>query len=262
MKENSIYETLRDTKNRLAYRRHHDVSYSSHYHFVIELFVLLKGEYEVYLNGETFKISTPPRAILSDSFDVHGYKKLSDDADCMILLIPSNNSIDYRASMTGKRLKSNILTNEEAVLEIARLLETIDKTDDNYLKNCYVNAILRIFTIHCGTVERKENTQFNTLRNILIYINENFRKDITLHSIASEFNYSESHLSRIFHSVFSCSINTYINKLRIEYINQHKHSSNKKILDLIYDAGFQSPQSYYRNLKKSDDTFNHILDED
>ena len=250
MKEKNIYEISRDTDNELEYRRYNDMSYFPHYHFVIELFIILKGEYEIFLNGKTFKLSTPPRAILVDSFDIHGYKKLSEDSDCIILLIPSNNFIDYRTFMTGKQLKSNVLSDEEAIFEIVRLYEAMANTDDSYLKNCYINAILRIFTLTCGTVEKQENTQFNVLKNILVYINENFRDNITLHSIAHKFNYSDSHLSRIFHSVFSCSISTYINQLRIEYVNQHKSSSDKTILEIIYDAGFQSPQSYYRNLKK------------
>lgn len=250
---NNVHEAFRDLQNTLIYLRRSNIDCEPHYHFLIELLIIAKGTYEVNNNGENVTIEGPA-AILFDSFTTHGYKQASENADGMFLIIPSTFFNDYRTFMEGYQLKNNIIQNKKIVEQILFLYEAITNTQDDYLTNCFVNAILRLFILEGDTIEREKYSQLNILNDVLLYINKNFQQDISLASISTQFNYSESHLSRIFHSVFPYSINTYINKLRIHYVKLRKNKNNQNMLALIYEAGFKSPQTYYRNVKKLGET--------
>ncbi|MBQ8884905.1 MAG: hypothetical protein IJY62_00805 [Clostridia bacterium] len=251
-----FYEAYRDTENTFQISRRSDYSFNAHFHSCMEIFFLLDGEYLLNINATAFKVKAPA-AIIMDCFDIHSYEKLSPTSDGIVMLIPQKYLIDHLKHKGKSYLNSNIISDASICEDILKLIELLQKNvEDDYLRTCYINAIIRSFTntLHFSVSQKIKNQ--NLIQSILFYIKNNFKNDISLHSIARDFSYSESHLSRLFHSYFPYSISFYINSLRIEYINKEKNAANVKMLDLIYEAGFQSPQAYYRNLKAYNKTFN------
>ncbi|MBQ9756325.1 MAG: helix-turn-helix domain-containing protein, partial [Clostridia bacterium] len=77
---------------------------------------------------------------------------------------------------------------------------------------------------------------------------DNFRSEITLSGLAKEFGYSVEHVSRVFHKYLKTGIPEYVNGLRLNCVEQLvKAHPEKKITEIIFDSGFNSIQSYYRN---------------
>ncbi|MBQ3219170.1 MAG: helix-turn-helix domain-containing protein, partial [Clostridia bacterium] len=58
--------------------------------------------------------------------------------------------------------------------------------------------------------------------------------------------YSDAHISRIFSLYVKKSLPDYVNELRFKEVNRLIENTNGKITDLIFDAGFNSIQTYYR----------------
>jgi methylphosphotriester-DNA--protein-cysteine methyltransferase len=108
----------------------------------------------------------------------------------------------------------------------------------------------RLFNRMEFLVEEHHLNDFDLIKRILSYIENNFKEDISRNSIAKKLGYTESHISRTFHKYIGHSIPHHVNLLRIDYIDrQRKKFKNKNIIDLIMDSGFKSVQSYYRNKK-------------
>ena len=166
-----------------------------------------------------------------------------------MLLIPADYLVEYNALKNGQALKSCITNNESLVNEIYTLATFINAhKEDDLIKKYYTNAILSLLLKELGTTEDLKKQDVTTIKNVLLYIEEHFKENITLESISKHFGYTSCHLSRIFHSYFTMSISRYINTMRIKYI-EGKKDTTKNLLHLIYESGFQSPQTYYRNLK-------------
>ena len=97
------------------------------------------------------------------------------------------------------------------------------------------------------------------MRRVLSYIQENFRGDVSRKRISSELGYSPEHISRVFHTYLGKGLSEYVNELRLSYIDSLIEDGDaRSITELIYDAGFGSQQTYYRERKKAEKKGNQI----
>lgn len=218
-----FYEAYRDTENAFQINRGRDYSFNAHFHSCMEIFVLIQGTYRLYINAEEF-IAEAPAVIVMDCFDIHSYEKISEDADGILMLIPQKFLIDHIKHKGKNFLNSNIITDPLVCKDTVLLVELLQKNiHDDYLHASYINTLIRSLTNVLQFSSSKKIKNQDLIQSILFYIKNNFKEDITLQSIAKEFSYSESHLSRLFHSYFPYSVSFYINTLRIEYINKEKN---------------------------------------
>ena len=96
-------------------------------------------------------------------------------------------------------------------------------------------------------VESRSGDDRVLMRHILIYIQENYRQNLTRASIARALGYTEAHISRVFHRYLQIGISEYINNLRLAYIARLRADGDKRPTgELIFEAGFGSQQTYYR----------------
>ncbi|MBQ8884913.1 MAG: helix-turn-helix transcriptional regulator [Clostridia bacterium] len=245
----AFYEVYRDFDDDITVNSREDFSFPLHFHASVEIFILLKGRYRVTADNRTYEMEENS-VFISDTFCMHSYTKLTESpSESVLMIIPSPYLVDYNAAKNGRALKSCITTNARLVNEIHLLSSFIKEHGANEkIKKNYTNALLLLLLEELDVTNSTQKQDVTIIKNVLLYIEDNFRENITLNSIARHFGYTTCHLSRVFHSYFTVSISRYINNMRIKYIESKKDSCNN-LLSLIYDSGFQSPQTYYRNLK-------------
>ena len=90
----------------------------------------------------------------------------------------------------------------------------------------------------------KKNTTNKRLQDILRYLQENYKKKITLKDIAQYRNLSQSECSRFFKKVTKESLFEYLLKFRIEKSIELLKNTDLTITEIAYETGFTS-QSYY-----------------
>ena len=81
---------------------------------------------------------------------------------------------------------------------------------------------------------------------MLLYVNENFRSEITLDTLASKFGYHKSYVSRYFKQCFQVGFCEYLSAVRLKnamiLMNEQKHS----ITHCAMESGFNSMRTFYR----------------
>lgn len=245
----SFYELYRDSDSALAVTKRSDYSFPPHFHAALEILILLRGKYKISIDSKTF-VAEGKSVIVADSFNIHSFYKLTEEpSETMLMIIPPVYLNEFNKIKNGKILLSNLCKNEQTVDEICSLLNFMNAHESPLMKKAYVNAILSLLTEELGLTESTEEKNLLTIKNVLQYVHEHFKEDLSLESIAAHFGYSPCHLSRLFHSYFQMSISRYVNNQRIEWIENAQKSDNETMTSLIYEAGFKSPQTYYRNLK-------------
>ena len=118
---------------------------------------------------------------------------------------------------------------------------------DLTVQSAVINLILSAVSAKLQIIHEQDDTDRELIIKILDDVNKNFRKDATLKSVSARLGYCTAHLSRTFHKYLKMSLPEYVNNLRLDYVEKHKHDKNVLITELIFDAGFKSIQSYYRN---------------
>lgn len=244
-----FYELYRDSDNELLITSREDYSFPLHFHAAAEIFILLKGKYKVTVDDNTY-VMDERSVFISDSFCMHSYTKLTEEpSQSLMLIIPSSYLLEYNELKNEQSLQSYVSTNQTLFAEICAITEFLKTHKGNKrIETNYVNTLLLLLLEDLGTTPSAKKKDLTTIKNLLFYIENHFRENITLDSISKHFGYSSCHLSRLFHSYFTMSISRYINNMRIRYV-ESKKATTSNLISLIYDAGFQSPQTYYRNLK-------------
>lgn len=237
--------------NRVLFCSDRKYPYPAHFHSNLEMLCVRKGPYAVAINGETFYIDSG-EIVIFDQYDIHEYLgKNTDSNEDRTLVIPQQYLISFNAKRGNKRIVSPIIKNKEACEKVIMIMDTFIAPDLND-EQIVAPAINLILSIILKELQFSDEVMFdaNLLKNILSVIYNNYRNDITLASISKQLGYSQEHISRVFHKHSKLSIRDYINQLRIEYIREQQHLSDKSITELIFDAGFKNPSTYYRQQTK------------
>lgn len=98
------------------------------------------------------------------------------------------------------------------------------------------------------TSDYKENSL--QIDDILLYIRSNYQRPLTLDEIAQRMGYSPTYLSRFFRDKTGDSLFEYLNRLRIGHACLMLKRSNKDILSISIESGFNSLSFFNRAFRK------------
>ena len=89
------------------------------------------------------------------------------------------------------------------------------------------------------------------MRQILTYLQTHFQGEVSRAAIAKALGYSQEHISHVFRRYTGKSLTEYVNGLRFSYMEQLCKTGDKRTAtELMFEAGFKSQHTYYRQKKK------------
>ena len=95
--------------------------------------------------------------------------------------------------------------------------------------------------------DKKETTTLNKIKD---YINENYKQELNLQTIADTFYLNKFYLSREFKKQYDITINNYIAQIRITKAKNLLRFSDKSITEIALEVGIQDPNYFARQFKK------------
>ena len=98
--------------------------------------------------------------------------------------------------------------------------------------------------------EAPEGNDVRIVRRVVDYIAENYMDNITLSGLAELVNLSETGLSRLFRSVTGMSCIDYVIEYRMTKAMGMLRSTNKPIIEIAYETGFNNISYFNRTFKK------------
>ena len=91
------------------------------------------------------------------------------------------------------------------------------------------------------------------------YIENNYQYNISKHDIATVVDLNADYFARLFKQLTGENIGDYINRIRVEKASELLITTDKKIIEIAFDVGFEDLSTFNRNffkfLKKSPKTF-------
>ena len=113
-----------------------------------------------------------------------------------------------------------------------------------YLYNYFIKEVSEKmpFTKYENTPDQKDLSAHKnapTLQKAIDYVKENFHKEIRLETLAALCEISPSYFSKLFKKVYRCNLSSFVNSLRIEKAKALIIKTNKNIVDVAYEVGFE-----------------------
>jgi len=218
-----------------------------HFHNAIEIIFMTKGKVRVIIDGDS-KVLEEGDALFVNSFSVHVYDPLEEDTMAYIIVAEKNYFKTFFEISENKVPQVFFTFHNRELLK--NLFDCYHKTQTKDQEICIFSGIISILMAEISKTAKlikKEIGDSSLICKLLQYIQENIKDNITLKSIAKKFGYTEAYLSRVFNKYLGESLCTYINQSRVFIADEIiKNEPNKNIIDIAFECGFNSPQTFYR----------------
>ncbi len=224
---------------------------SLHWHEHMELLFFLSGETEVLCNGQTF-IGTENDLIIIECNQLHSTKGGSffclridpsffEDLSFESILFHPHIRNDNVAKVCFENI-SKEHTKKQVGYEI-EIKSLIYHLFAHLLRNHKIDTLSEY-----EILLRKNKT--NKTRQILEYISQNYKTDLTTKSLAETFFLSEPYFCQLFKSQTKLSPLNYINKYRCEKAALLLENTQHSITEISSSVGFGNPNYFARVFKK------------
>ena len=170
----------------------------------------------------------------------------------IIAELKSTNNAEYARQQMMLLLVTLLKLSDENNIPVAAL--TTEQSALGELMNCKtINEAHKMLVNVCDNIMKHFEILLdeNNFKNrIMEYVNKNYCSDIDVYTMAYELGVSYSQLRRIFMELTGENIVVYTNRLRIERAKKMLVQTDKTILEIASETGYNNDQSFNRNFKK------------
>ncbi|NCT38036.1 AraC family transcriptional regulator [Bacillus sp. EB93] len=238
--------------------RHH----SQHIHLGIEILFVIRGEVEVMVNQDSWHLAEND-LLLINAKDVHTVK--GDEDNVVLLLQIPLNSIEqlyqdihvcYFDCHSSKEDNGLYLLFDQIRQLLAEILIAHYQEQDgseleiNSLIYKLVTLLIRNFkTTHLGHnrfIEMKDDR----IRDILTFIEKNYRKQMSLEEIAKRQYLSLYYLSRYFKQAVGVSFSQYVKQTRLKSAVHELLYTDHNIMKVSLNNGFPNVKAFNKAFKE------------
>jgi AraC-like DNA-binding protein len=241
--------------------------YLAHWHNDVELTIVKEGTIYVGVNNNR-KMLVKGDMVLCCSGDIHYYEK-TDTPSCVIILIFKPEIIGSLSNWpNGRKFESPFITHESLkeskLLNIYDILNNIlrERREKDICYEMFVKAhiielcALLLRNLNSFSMDEKSSRNYESnqklMQSIMIYIEQNYVKNITLEGIASHFHIDPFNLSKKFNTLTGMNFKAYINALRVAKAQSMISNTSLPLMDIAFECGFNSIRNFnrvYKSLK-------------
>ena len=217
-----------------------------HFHSPVEIMMIHRGEAEVWVNDVREVIREGELAVVP-SYASHQFRSPKGAVDCTDLFIPAFLCPDFEQAFSGKRVVRCVIRDTEATEKIRRAVLELERGEPNAIEQTgYIHVILgtvlRHITFEKGGTEKGADLP----AQMLLYINEHFKEEISVSGIAQALGYSRNYLAECFRATFRVGISRYVNTVRLKNAVALMREKKNSITDCAMESGFSSLRTFYR----------------
>lgn len=250
---NSINRPQHTFRNAMTLCTYNEFHSPVHFHRNFEFIYVADGSANITVANESYSLGSG-QCILSFPYRLHSLDVPKSSTVWVITFLPDYVKSFYKP-MAKKRAIDPVfcLSDETRALIEKKLIKplggsaffsTPSSNTELILKSC----LYAICSEFCEKVTvANESREADTIAvNILEYIAENFKDDISLQTAADALGYNYQYVSRTFNSTVGYNFKTVLNQYRFEYALQLLRESDKSITEVAFESGFQSLRTFNR----------------
>lgn len=251
MKNSFIYESFHDREKPLRCFYSSNSNTNPHFHRCIEMLYITSGKAEGVVDGTRF-FAEKDDIVFARRCAVHSYFARPHYHD-IVLIVKEAYADDFAPVLekaTLPPLMADKKFNRTLLADFLRLYRLQGKDQQFLIKKGLVDVIFGNLLSHYPRQNIAPSTNLSTIVSVLGYIDKHFEEPITLDTIAAEFGYNKYYFSRLFNTYIGDSLNGYINMVRVNNVIARAKKSDDSLADIIFDCGFDSMTTFYRNYSR------------
>lgn len=227
----------------------------AHWHRSIECSLVCKGDVALWINNHKEIIQEGEFIFVNSGQILKIARANSEHVEVLLVILPYEilkkdiPDIDTILFDIHKDIpqKQRIKEIYKAFIEHAKN----PKQYEELMINAYVYELLYVLSLYFQVDEHKDNGIAKKQQHrILDYIEDNYKEELSLSSLANICHMSEEHFSRTFHENFGMNFKTYLTNYRLYCSHSDIMESDKSIQHVALDNGFSSVKSFIYAFKE------------
>ena len=227
-----------------------------HWHTSIEIFAVLEGHLEFFMNKEEYPLKAGEQMIINSN-EIHSIRAVEKNKT-VVLQIPLKQFENYFTAQRFIRFRSQ---DEAADVKLASLIKKLYKVytarDVGYefrtMSLFYEIMYMLVKNYRLTEVHEKEirhSRRLDALSKITTYMREHYKEDLRLSGLAAMFGYSDAYLSRMFRKYAKVNFKTYLQDIRMAYAYKELLNTDHTISSIALDNGFASSRAFSKEFVK------------
>ena len=236
---------------------YHVGSFHYNWHREIELLCVLNGRVEVCAEGRVYELEEDDLLLINANV---GHASLSRAVDSTVMLLRVDPSFFkqaypefdrsriqlYSEKRNRDELRFTALRRCMAIMLLSRFSE--DPISAFAFKSAlytFAWILLKHFPPRpqTGAVYSDKEDEKN-VHEMIQYLEEQYREKITLQDMAKRWNYSSTYASQLFKEYVGINFYDYLTRIRLRQATRDLSETDKKILDIAAENGFQDLKSF------------------
>lgn len=213
-----------------------------HFHKNYELIYILSGEVELTLNGTGYLLAADTFALILPN-EFHAYHTPGKSV-AWVGVFSADFVSEFAILTQNKRSSTPVFTCEPQIRDFLLKYLITDTAPDTLLLKSTLYACCREFLNQNSLYDATNENSF--ICDILSYLSENFREDISLATAAESLGYEYHYLSRRFHSHFHVNFKRFLNVYRADFAREQLLHSGCDITEIAHASGFQTMRTFNR----------------
>ena len=215
--------------------------YAPMFHPHGELLYVQEGSVSITVDGASYTLHAGDLAILFP-YLIHSYESAPNTTAIILLFDPAATVFD---NTLLKKKPVHCCTAAQNLCPMLERTVVMLHAGRNKTALSYLNAVIGELLELIPLVDRGDISGDTTIQ-ILSYCAEHCAEDITVKNIADALYISQSYVSKVFSKKLRYSFREYINTLRISKVQSLLRDTDKKILQIMSECGFQNQSSFNR----------------
>lgn len=229
---------------------------AKHWHSNIEIFYIITGSIDLWVNSEKYELGNDNLIVVNIN-EIHS-SQYREKGDGVLLQIPYEFVKTYYPNIDGISFTCNSVedkNNSEKYGMLKTMLREIDhiynERKDGYVLKTYSLLFDILFELVTNfsmsmpdkeTIKSKKN--LDRLTQIVEYVKENRKIDLSLDMVAEEFNLTPQYLSKYFKKYMGISYIKYLNSLRLENAYKELVNTDLSITNIAIENGFPDTKAF------------------
>lgn len=231
-----------------------DLTFPLHLHMSAELIymdrgasVVTVGDREIEMNSGDFLAVFPNQ--------IHSYQMLSrrEDTACQILSFEPAAAGRFENTLLTSQPVQPLVRAESVHKDVAYAFSSIRETKSqkspDHVTTLFIQLIMARTLPFMELVSKPNELPQNLTAGIIEYVSSHFKEPLSLEVLSKKFGVSRYHLSRIFSDTIKVGFYKYINSMRISSAKELLQNTNRDILGIGLDCGFENQQTFNRVFK-------------
>lgn len=245
------YELERDDMQTAVCFRTTDGGFPAHFHSSVEMVYVRSGSITAIVDGQVYHVQAG-QMVVTSGYSVHVYITEEGEHNETITMIIPMASIPSLQKVLNKKSFKEVIYDVGRDEELSVMLELLANHWEEYSVETKKGAsymVLGILITRMGLCEHPGNQRNNLMRDVLIYLQNNYQQPIRMEHLARHFGYSKSRFSRLFHDHLGCSMIEYLSTIRCRQAALLLIESDMTMLDIALAVGFECLRTFYRAFK-------------